>query len=168
MDLRKEYAGLAKDYRSVADSYARVEATTGSTPQADMSLIFQFMKMLDPGSTVREGEYASAEQTRGLPDTVAALYNKAITGETLTDTQRAEFRNQAKSLFERAKQDNAALGDRYKKLAKDSNLDPDQVVIPYGAETNDGTAAPKSKADFDALPSGTKFTAPDGSIRVKP
>lgn len=27
---------------------------------------------------------------------------------------------------------------------------------------------PKSKADFDALPSGTRFTAPDGSVRVKP
>jgi hypothetical protein len=29
-------------------------------------------------------------------------------------------------------------------------------------------AAPQSKADFDTLPSGTRFRAPDGSIRVKP
>lgn len=28
--------------------------------------------------------------------------------------------------------------------------------------------SPKSKAEFDALPSGSRFTAPDGSIRVKP
>lgn len=29
-------------------------------------------------------------------------------------------------------------------------------------------AQPKSKADYDALPSGTRFIAPDGTLRVKP
>lgn len=31
-----------------------------------------------------------------------------------------------------------------------------------------GLAAPKSKADFDALPSGTRFIDPDGVTRIKP
>lgn len=31
-----------------------------------------------------------------------------------------------------------------------------------------GLAAPKSKADFDALPSGTRFVDPDGVTRIKP
>lgn len=31
-----------------------------------------------------------------------------------------------------------------------------------------GTAAPKSKADYDALPSGSVFVAPDGTTRRKP
>ncbi|HET8644051.1 MAG TPA: hypothetical protein VFO85_01105 [Vicinamibacteria bacterium] len=31
-----------------------------------------------------------------------------------------------------------------------------------------GPAQPKSKAEYDRLPSGTRFTAPDGSVRVKP
>lgn len=31
-----------------------------------------------------------------------------------------------------------------------------------------GVSAPTSKADFDKLPSGTRFRAPDGSIRIKP
>lgn len=30
-----------------------------------------------------------------------------------------------------------------------------------------GYSAPKSKAEFDALPKGTKFMAPDGSLRIK-
>lgn len=31
-----------------------------------------------------------------------------------------------------------------------------------------GVSTPKSKAQFDALPSGAKFMAPDGSLRIKP
>ncbi len=31
-----------------------------------------------------------------------------------------------------------------------------------------GINAPKSRAEFDALPSGSKIVAPDGSIRIKP
>lgn len=37
---------------------------------------------------------------------------------------------------------------------------------PSGARK--GISAPKSKAQFDALPSGSKFVAPDGSLRIKP
>lgn len=36
-----------------------------------------------------------------------------------------------------------------------------------GAATSRGFSAPKSKADFDALPRGAKFMAPDGSLRIK-
>lgn len=36
-----------------------------------------------------------------------------------------------------------------------------------GAATSRGYSAPKSRADFDALPRGAKFMAPDGSLRIK-
>jgi hypothetical protein len=36
---------------------------------------------------------------------------------------------------------------------------------PGGGEN---IATPKSKAEYDALPSGTQFTAPDGTVRTKP
>lgn len=32
----------------------------------------------------------------------------------------------------------------------------------------EGAPAPKSKAEYDALPSGTRFVAPDGTVRTKP
>ncbi len=38
--------------------------------------------------------------------------------------------------------------------------------VPKGVDG--GVAAPRSKADFDAIPSGTRFRAPDNTIRVKP
>jgi len=45
------------------------------------------------------------------------------------------------------------------------------VVAPYGKGAGNAAPAagrPISKAQYDALPSGTPFTAPDGSQRVKP
>jgi hypothetical protein len=46
-----------------------------------------------------------------------------------------------------------------------SNFAPDGGVRPVAAPAS---GRPISKAQYDALPSGTPFTAPDGSRRVKP
>lgn len=70
----------------------------------DMTLIFNYMKMIDPGSTVREGEYATAEQTRGLDDAIVTLWDKIMDGTKLSLKQRRHFlksaREQAVSQFE--------------------------------------------------------------------
>lgn len=34
--------------------------------------------------------------------------------------------------------------------------------------TSGGVAQPKNKAEYDALPSGTRYLAPDGTVRTKP
>lgn len=39
---------------------------------------------------------------------------------------------------------------------------------PQGAPPSGGLPQPRSEAEFAALPSGTRFIAPDGSVRVKP
>lgn len=64
------------------------------------------------------------------------------------------------------------------KITKDvDSLIGSKVAAPSvgddGGTGGDGTSqgnlpAPKTKAEFDALPSGTQFVAPDGKVRVKP
>lgn len=49
-----------------------------------------------------------------------------------------------------------------------ANFAPDGGVRPYAAAAKPASGRPISKAQYDALPSGTAFTAPDGSQRVKP
>jgi hypothetical protein len=97
-NLRTRYDKFNADFRDVDAAYRKIQAAS-ATPQGDMSLIFGYMKLLDPGSTVREGEYANAEQTRGLPAGVVAAYNRALTGEKLADDQRKGFKSEADSLF---------------------------------------------------------------------
>ncbi len=56
------------------------------------------MKMLDPGSVVREGEFATASNSAGIPTAVQNIYNRALSGQRLTDGQRKTFAGQAEKL----------------------------------------------------------------------
>lgn len=44
----------------------------------------------------------------------------------------------------------------------------EQQFRPLGAPLPGAVARPANKAEYDALPSGTRFTAPDGTTRIKP
>ncbi len=127
--FRREFNSLTKDFRAVHESYNRITATDTSTPAGQMGLIFQYMKMLDPGSTVREGEYATAQNTTGVPGQVLNAYNKAIEGEFLNKNQILDFESQAKNLYDRAAQ---IYGDRvkdYRRLADEYEFSPDRTVV---------------------------------------
>jgi len=90
------------DFIQISTAFDRI-ATAGNTPAGDISMIFAFMKMLDPGSTVREGEFATAQNATGIPGRVQAAYNKAIGGTGLTPTLRADFKGQAKAIFDKSR-----------------------------------------------------------------
>jgi len=106
--FRKEFKGLkvVKDTESRYDSYRkmRIAIDASNDPDAggagDVTLVFEFMKMLDPNSTVREGEYATAKNTGGLPDDVINTYNALLSGQFLNDKQRSEFLNIAEGIFQ--------------------------------------------------------------------
>jgi hypothetical protein len=103
--FRRNYETESKEWRIIAPAYGRVvaayeEAVKGESsgklsPAADISLVFAFMKMLDPNSVVREAEYATAENARGVPESIRAVYNKLKDGARLTASQRADFVSQA-------------------------------------------------------------------------
>ena len=82
-----------------------------------ISLIFGFMKMLDPGSVVREGEFATAQNAASIPDRIRNAYNRALEGTRLNPQQREMFksasRRTVRSRATRARHPNAAVpGDR--------------------------------------------------------
>lgn len=96
MKWRGEFAKLTANERAAADGFARIKAATAKgvdkmTATDDIGLIYGFMKVQDPGSTVREGEYATAEQAAGIPARVLQLYNKAKDGQKLTPAMRQQF-----------------------------------------------------------------------------
>lgn len=90
-----------KDFKEVKISYETIK-TAAENPSAagDLSLIFAYMKVLDPGSTVREGEFANAQNAAGVPDRIRNLFNNWKEGERLSTDQRAEFVAQARRLAE--------------------------------------------------------------------
>lgn len=70
---------------------------------ADISLIFSYMKMLDPGSVVREGEFLVARKTGGPADFLISYLHRLKDGSILTDGVRRSFRDMALGLYDNAK-----------------------------------------------------------------
>jgi len=85
------------DHIEVSNALLRVEAA-GDTAAGDVALIFAFMRALDPASTVREGEFATAQNSVGISGRIRAAYNNALTGQRLTPELRADFKQQARNL----------------------------------------------------------------------
>lgn len=127
--LRDEYTNLSKPYLEVTQAYNRIQSSVEDPSAAgDLALIFNYMKMLDPGSTVREGEFANAENSAGIPERVRGQYNKVISGKRLSDSQRNDFTSRAEKLYGAAQDSQAPIEKRYTDLAKRYKLNPDNIV----------------------------------------
>jgi len=103
--IRKEFQGIkeVKDFQSQVSSLGRVMSSAQDPSAAgDLALIFNYMKMLDPGSTVRETEFANAQNAGGVDDRVRSLWNSLKEGQRLTPNQRADFTGRALTLYEGA------------------------------------------------------------------
>lgn len=130
-DLRGEFVDLSKTFRDVRDSFARVEESAKEPSAAgDIALIFNYMKMLDPASVVRESEFATAQNAAGVPDRIRVQYNKILRGEKLAENTRADFVKRAKQLFSRQNKQHEKRKQTFTGLADRFGLDPQNVVIP--------------------------------------
>jgi len=129
-DLRTEFTAQMKPYTELAQAFRKVEAAALNPSAAgDISLVYGYMKILDPGSTVMQGEQATAQNAGGVPDRIRATYNKALTGESLADNVRLDFYSQARNLIESQRQMAADVGDRYRQYADAYKLDSNQIVF---------------------------------------
>lgn len=128
-ELRKEFNTLAQPYNTVAQAYAKImQAAKTPTAAGDISLIYGYMKLLDPTSTVREGEFATAQNAGSIPDNVRSMYNKAKEGTRLSDNTRADFVNQANNIVDSLRPQLQAHIQRYQGIAQANGLPADQVV----------------------------------------
>lgn len=99
-NLRSQFLSQSRDFIDTAASYQRmVDSSRSPSAAGDLALIFNYMKMLDPGSTVREGEFANAQNSGSVPQVIAAQYNKVISGERLNDSMRQDFMGRATDLY---------------------------------------------------------------------
>lgn len=119
--IRNRYDKKINAFEKVRDAYSRIQASAESPDAAgDMALIFNYMKMLDPGSTVMEGEFRTAAGAASVPERLKGVYNRVLSGENLTPKQRAEFVGRAGKLMTTARAqkvkdegDAIALGAQY-------------------------------------------------------
>jgi hypothetical protein len=141
--LRTSFLGQATPHIQISQAYRKIE-TAPDTAAGDMSKIFGFMKILDPSSTVREGEYASAENARGVPDTVRAQYNKVMSGQRLTPAQRTQFTQAAGDLVGSQKQQFEGQKKFFENIAVKNKIAPESVIYDPYEGLNLQTTPPKT------------------------
>jgi hypothetical protein len=158
--MRKEFTSLSGDFIKVRDSYSKIQsAISDPSPAGDMAVIFNYMRLLDPGSTVREGEYATAQNAGSVPDRVRNMYNMVLGGTKLTPTQRTDFTKQAKGLFGAQERQQKKLSDQYRMIAKRLKIDPENIGLDLSIvdQPMPGAEAPQTstrgKGDLGAAPS---------------
>lgn len=140
-DLYAQYSAAppVKQYQDVKSGFERVRSSASAdSGVGDLGVVYGFMKMLDPGSVVREGEFATAENTSGVPEQVIGLYNRLISGERLTPAQRTQFVQQAEQLYGETASNLAATNEQFSTRAQAWQVDPSRFVVqpevfqPYG------------------------------------
>jgi hypothetical protein len=120
--LADDYRSDTKEPRKIVSTYENLRTTPDTAP-GDISFIFQYMKMLDPTSVVREGEFATAQNAGGIPDQVVNLYNRARNGQRLNPQQRQQFLATAATIAANATQSIEGAQRHYSAVAQRRGLD---------------------------------------------
>ena len=130
---------IYKAHQDVKSAYSQISAALAQqSPAGDLAGATKLMKILDPGSVVRESELGMAMAASGAMDRLVNYADKIIKGTKLTPTQRKDFQTLADSLnAESVKQYNAKRNE-YAGFAKDYGLNADRIV---GAEERGATVA---------------------------
>lgn len=132
---RKEFTSLpvVKAFSDQTTAYGRViSSVQDPSPAGDLALIFNYMKVLDPGSVVREGEFATAQNAGSVDDRTRGLYNRIMSGERLSEAQRADFADRATRLYSGAEQQYKDISEQYGAFARSAGLPSEQVIPNFG------------------------------------
>jgi hypothetical protein len=98
---------IYKDFSDMKSSFGQVVSSLSQgTPIGDVAGATKIMKLLDPGSVVRETELGIAMAAAGRMDRLQNYFSNMMSGQKLTPTQRDDFKALANELY-------AAAGQAY-------------------------------------------------------
>jgi hypothetical protein len=98
---------IYKDFSDMKSAFSQVVSSLSQgTPIGDVAGATKIMKLLDPGSVVRESELAIAMEASGRMDRLQNYFSNMMSGQKLTPTQRDDFKALANELY-------AAAGQAY-------------------------------------------------------
>lgn len=129
--LRKEYNQLTKNIRESDEAMAKIKAlgtVSQHTPATDNSLLFQYARLLSPGIVTSEDfENAKRSGTEGWAGQIRTFANQLQNG-MLPDAVRQNIVNASAVQFAGESEIFKGVKDDYTNLAKQNNLDPNNVV----------------------------------------
>lgn len=148
-DIRKDYINTpeVKAFNEMKTSFGQINAGLNAKSAAgDLTAATKFMKLLDPGSVVRESELYLAMNATGLIDRIANYKARLENGEVLNPKQREDFRNVANQLFKAAENTKLNYDKQYEDIAISNNLNPAKIIVNY--KTSKPSSQIRNKADI--------------------
>jgi hypothetical protein len=141
---------IYKDFTDMRSAYGQVtSALDQGTPIGDVAGATKIMKLLDPGSVVRESELGIAMAASGRMDRLKYYFDNWASGNKLTPTQREDFKQLSNELY-------AAAGQAYNQKRGE--------YLDFGAST--GVELDKALGAPAKLPSIVR--APGGAAKRMP
>lgn len=132
--IRKEWQGRSKLYNELQGTFANLQASAETASGAgDIALITAFLKMLDPGSVVRETEFATAQNTAGLFAQLENRLQAVESGELLKPTQRQQYVSLAQKYLDAAQRQAEKEKNNLNAVVRNYNLNPENV---FGVTTD--------------------------------
>jgi len=148
-----------KDFKVVDSNVDRMDTAiaralknpTGSKVAIDQALVATFNKILDPGSVVRESEFARTAASLGLSQRIQGnLAKLAEGGAGLTPEVRADLVELAKEINNTAREKAQTQIDFFSGEATTAGIDPKRVVGAFKTVTEKKSALPSQRtADID-------------------
>jgi len=135
MKLADDYRAQSKGFNEANSAYKQITASLDSatkSPAATLAAATKFMKILDPGSVVRESELGMALAATGVIDRMANYVNTLQRGKVLTPNQVADFKDISAKIYGAAQQVQQRLDADYQAKATKYGLRPDMVTQNIG------------------------------------
>lgn len=152
MKMADDYRAQAKSFKEVKDAYNTINGVLDKatkSPVATLAAATKVMKLLDPGSVVRESELGMALQATGALDRMTNYFNTLQRGKVLTQSQVDDFKGITQQIYNAAKSSQQDIDENYRQQAETYGLRPGMIIQDLGQGKK-----PKAAAPAPALPAG--------------
>ncbi len=124
-DLLTKFEQASQPWYTQRDAFSRINTSAKDpSPAGDLSVLYGYMKMLDPGSTVREGELATAKDVGSVPSRVWQAYNSVLNGKKLHPDIRKDYVDRATRLFKSAEAQQKSSVEGFANLGRANGIEP--------------------------------------------
>lgn len=136
--LASRYKPLQDEVRTLEQGFAVTRGFDVNTtnPYDDQALIFSFMKVLDPGSVVREGEFNTAQNNASLLESFSANWKKAATGTGMLEpAQRQKILDTMNNLYSTKRGSYDQELEVARGVGQEYGIDPSlYLTVPEGSQ----------------------------------
>lgn len=146
---------VAKQKDMIDSAYRNIKAISSNKDKggtSDTALIYSYIKMLDPGSVVREGEIALQRQAADWTGRLGITADRFISGRFLTDRQRKDILAETERLYKEKSVQYTDKLNQFKKQMKGYGLDPNRALGAYEIPTSDEQKQTSTKKAQKAKP----------------